>query len=59
MVPEHHILLRLAASDGLFSPVTQLSLRRGKAEVHFSRTGQDFTLHFVGLQPASVQVPEN
>lgn len=59
MGPEHPILLRLAASDGLFSPVTQLSLRRGKAEVHFSRTGQDFALHFVGFQPASVQVLEN
>lgn len=39
MVPEHHILLRLAASDGLFSPVTQLSLRRGKAG-HFISAGQ-------------------
>lgn len=38
MGPEHHILLCLAASDGLFSPVTQLSLR--EAEQKFISAGQ-------------------
>lgn len=49
MVPEHHILLRLAASDGLFSPVTpaEPEERQSRSSFQQDRSGFCIALHWL------------